>query len=70
MKTIIIAICLFGGLLMQGCVAYVEPTGGYYYRENFWFYRDRHGMEQREHGRYHLPVGQQRDEQHHDEHGK
>jgi hypothetical protein len=65
MKTLIIVACLFGAFLMQGCVAYVEPTGGYYQRESFWYYRDGHGSEHREHGRYHHPA-----EQHHDDHKK
>ena len=62
MKTLIIVVCLFGSFLMQGCVAYLEPTGGYYQRENFWYYRDGRGGEHREHGRYH------HHEEHHDEH--
>lgn len=62
MKTLLLAICLFGALLMQGCMAYVEPTGGYYYRDSFWYYKDARGGEHREHGRYHHPA-----EQHHDE---
>ena len=62
MKTLIIVVCLFGAFLMQGCVAYLEPTGGYYQRENFWYYRDGRGGEHREHGRYH------HHEEHHDEH--
>lgn len=53
MKTLIISVCLLGGLLMQGCEAYVEPTGGYYVRDNIWYYRDVHGAERHEHGRYH-----------------
>jgi len=63
MKKLILAICLFGSLLIQGCVAYVEPVGGYYKREGFWYYKDRHGIERQEHGRYH-----HREEEHHDEH--
>ena len=66
MKTLIIVICLFGAFLMQGCVAYVEPTGGYYQRESFWYYRDGRGGEHREHGRYHHPA--EHHEEHHDEH--
>jgi hypothetical protein len=62
MKTIIFAICLFGALLMQGCVAYVTPVGGYYQRENFWYYKDGHGGEHRENGRYHHGPG----DEHHD----
>jgi hypothetical protein len=65
MKTLILAICLFGAFLIQGCVAYVEPVGGFYYRENFWFYKDGHGGEHRENTRYHHPA-----DQHHDEKGK
>jgi hypothetical protein len=63
MKTLISAICLFGALLMQGCVAYVAPAGGYYYRENFWYYKDAHGGEHRENRRYHHPADQHPDEQ-------
>ena len=63
MKTLFLAICLFTVLLMQGCYAYVEPVGGYYQRDNFWYYKDGRGREYREHGRYHHhPV-----EQHHDD---
>jgi len=62
MKTLIIAVCLFGSFLMQGCIAYAEPVGGYYQRDSFWYYKDNRGMERREHGRYHHPV-----EQHHEE---
>jgi hypothetical protein len=62
MKTLIIAICLLGAFLLQGCGVYLEPVGGYYQRENFWYYRDGRGGEHREHGRYHHP------EEHHDEH--
>jgi hypothetical protein len=63
MKTIILAICLVGALLIQGCVAYVEPVGGFYFRENIWFYKDGRGGEHRENGRYHHRP----EDEHHDE---
>jgi hypothetical protein len=65
MKTVILIVCLFVAFLIQGCVAYVEPAGGYYYREGFWYYRDRHGMERHEHGKYHH---HEHDEQQRDKH--
>jgi hypothetical protein len=63
MKTLILGVCLFGALLIQGCVAYAEPVGGYYYRGGFWYYKDVHGAEYRENHRYHHPP-----EQHFEEH--
>ncbi|HSY77914.1 MAG TPA: hypothetical protein VK890_13695 [Bacteroidia bacterium] len=66
MKTLIFSICILGALLIQGCAAYIEPTGGYYIREGVWYYRDGGGREQREHGRYHHhPEDEHRD---HDAH--
>ena len=66
MKTIILAACLFVAFLMQGCSVYVEPMGGYYQRESFWYYKDGHGRENREHGRYHHHP----EDEHHDKQGK
>jgi hypothetical protein len=63
MKTLVLAVCLFGSLLLQGCYAYVEPAGGYYIRDGFWYYRDGDGRERHEHGRFH-----HREHEHHDEH--
>jgi hypothetical protein len=63
MKTQILAVCLFGASLMQGCVAYAVPVGGYYNRESFWYYKDGRGMEHRENTRYHHPADQQHDDQ-------
>jgi len=63
MKTLILAVCLFGALSIQGCVAYAVPVGGYYNRENFWYYKDGHGGEHRENTRYHHPAEQHADEQ-------
>lgn len=64
MKTLILAVCLSGGLLIQGCEAYVEPAGGYYIRDNVWYYRDVHGVEHHEHGRWHHRP----EDEHHDDH--
>jgi len=63
MKTLILAVCLFGSLLIQGCVAYAVPVGGYYNREKFWYYKDGHGREYRENSRYHHPEDQHNVEQ-------
>ena len=63
MKTLILGVCLLGALLIQGCVAYAVPAGGYYYREGFWYYRDGRGIEYRENHRYHHPPEQHPDEQ-------
>jgi len=62
MKTLILAVCLFGGLLIQGCEAYIEPAGGYYIRDNVWYYHDVHGVERHEHGRWHHHP----EDEHHD----
>ncbi len=56
MKTLIFSICILGALLIQGCAAYIEPTGGYYFREGIWYYHDDRGVERHEHGRYHHRV--------------
>jgi hypothetical protein len=66
MKKLILAICLFGALLMQGCMAYVEPEGGFYIRENVWYYHDGRGREYRENRRYHHgPDDEHREHDHH-----
>jgi len=70
MRTLILGICLVGSLLMQGCVGYAVPVGGYYNRESFWYYKDGRGGEHRENNRYHHPAEQQHGEQPHDEQRK
>jgi len=62
MKTLILAACLFLALLMQGCYAYIEPVGGYYQREGYWYYHDRDGREHRDH---HHHDHEEHDEDHH-----
>jgi hypothetical protein len=57
----LIGVCLLGTLLIQGCVAYAEPVGGYYQREGVWYYKDGRGREFHENHRYHHPM-----EEHHD----
>lgn len=64
MKTLILIIGLFGVFLMQGCVAYVEPVGGYYQRDGFWWYRDRYGREFRDNHGWHERYARE----HHDDH--
>lgn len=64
MKTLILGICLFGTLSIQGCVAYAEPVGGYYQREGAWYYKDGRGHEWRENHRYHHVI----EDEHHDVH--
>ncbi|HTB06105.1 MAG TPA: hypothetical protein VK806_04055 [Bacteroidia bacterium] len=64
MKTLILLVCLFGAFLIQGCVAYAEPVGGFYVRENVWYYHDRGGREWRENRRYHHGP----EDEHHDHH--
>ncbi len=56
MKTLIIGVCLLGSILIQGCVAYEVPVGGYYQRDSFWYYKDAHGHEWRENRRYHHDI--------------
>lgn len=64
MKTLILALFVWAAyFLIQGCVAYAEPVGPYYYRGGIWYYHDVHGHEWRENRRYHHPP-----DQHYDEH--
>ena len=66
MKKLIFAICLFGSFLLQGCEAYVEPVGGFYVRENVWYYHDGRGREYHENRRYHHgPDDEHREHDHH-----
>jgi hypothetical protein len=53
MKTLILGICLLGTFLIQGCVAYAVPVGGYYQRTGIWYYKDGGGHEWHENHRYH-----------------
>lgn len=53
MKKLILIVCLFTAFVMQGCVAYGPPVGGYYYREGIWYYHDGRGREYHENHRYH-----------------
>lgn len=53
MKKLILIVCLFTTIVIQGCVAYAEPVGGYYYREGIWYYHDGYGREFHENSRYH-----------------
>ena len=53
MKTLVLIVCLFATLGIQGCVAYAEPVCGYYYREGIWYYHDGGGREYHENRRYH-----------------
>jgi hypothetical protein len=70
MKTLILAVCIFGAFSIQGCVAYATPVGGYYARENLWYYKDGRGSEHRENSRYHHPAEQHLADQHADEQKK
>jgi hypothetical protein len=66
MKTLILATCLFTSILMQGCYAYVEPAGGYYERDGFWWYHDGRGREFRDNHRWHERYAREHPEHHED----
>lgn len=68
MKTIILAICLCTMFLMQGCGVYVTPVGGYYQRENFWYYHDGRGREYRDYHNHHLDHPAEHGGDQHDNH--
>ncbi len=68
MKTLILGICLLSILAMQGCEVYAEPVGGYYQRENIWYYHDRGGREWHENHRYHHVDDGHHDHDDHDHH--
>ncbi|HXB12009.1 MAG TPA: hypothetical protein VNZ45_08500 [Bacteroidia bacterium] len=69
MKTIFLAICLFTVLLMQGCGVYVEPVGGYYQRDSFWWFHDGRGREHRDYHNHHMDHGGEHGGEHHEDHG-
>jgi len=65
MKALILVMSILGVFLIEGCAVYAEPVGGFYARENVWYYKDRGGREWHENHRYHHGPG---DEHHDDRH--
>jgi hypothetical protein len=54
--------------LMQGCGVYVTPVGGYYQRENIWYYHDGRGREYRDYHNHHLDHPAEHGGDQHDNH--